>query len=167
MKADWDKLATKWNSPTNSVLIVDADCTGTAQGICGKEGVKGYPTIKYYLAGSKKGIDYQGGRDFAALDAHVSSKLNVASCDPLTGKNCLEIEKKFIDANKDKSPTELKELLTAKENEFKEAKEAHKTAEKEWKKVDGDFKKKEKLFQMASKILKALSGGGKKSKKDL
>jgi hypothetical protein len=156
MKADWDKLAAKWNTPDGSVLIVDADCTGSAQALCGKEGVKGYPTIKYYLAGSKKGIDYQGGRDFAALDGHVSSKLNVASCDPLTGKNCLDIEKKFIEANKDKSAAELKELFKSKETEFKAAKEAHKAAEKEWKQQDAAFKKSEKMFSMASKILKAL-----------
>jgi len=82
MKADWDKLAAKWNTPDGSVLIVDADCTGSAQALCGKEGVKGYPTIKYYLAGSKKGIDYQGGRDFALLTVMSAANLTLPAVTP-------------------------------------------------------------------------------------
>jgi protein disulfide-isomerase A6 len=52
---------------------VDADSAGskaTAQA----EGVKGYPTIKFYAAGSSSGEVYQGGRTEADLVKFLNSK---------------------------------------------------------------------------------------------
>ena len=44
--------------------------------LCSKEGVRGYPTIKYWKAGQPAdGTKYQGGRDFNALKKFVESTL--------------------------------------------------------------------------------------------
>ena len=37
------------------------------QGLCSKQGVSGYPTIKYYMQGEKEGKSYSGGRSLEAL----------------------------------------------------------------------------------------------------
>jgi hypothetical protein len=95
-------------------MIVDVDCTADGKSTCAQQDVKGYPTIKYFMAGSKKGClsavifvkkcnlkgicsnyrlmpfsfqgqDYQGGRDYAALSKFVESTLDIAKCEPLTG----------------------------------------------------------------------------------
>ena len=54
MKPDWDKLGQHY-ADSSSVLIVDVDCTADGQSTCQRMGVQGYPTIKYYMAGDKKG----------------------------------------------------------------------------------------------------------------
>eukprot|EP00457_Paulinella_chromatophora_P012122 gb/GEZN01012310.1/.p1 GENE.gb/GEZN01012310.1/~~gb/GEZN01012310.1/.p1 ORF type:complete len:217 (+),score=59.08 gb/GEZN01012310.1/:79-729(+) len=161
MKPDWDKLGAKYAN-SDSVMIVDVDCTASGQGTCGKEGVKGYPTIKYYMAGSKKSKDYQGGRDLASLTTFAENTLNKAMCDPLTGKGCKPIEQKFIDENKGKSKSELEELIKTRAETFKELKKEHAAAAKEWKAKEAQFKKSEKKHQMAEKILKALAKSAKK-----
>lgn len=166
MKADWDKLGSAY-ADSESVLIVDADCTGPAQSTCGAQGVKGYPTIKYYMAGSKSGKDYQSGRDFASLKKFVESTLNKASCDPITQKGCKPIEKKFIDANKDKSLDELKATVAERSEQFKEAKEAFKKAKTDFKAQEAEFKKAEKKNQMAETILKKLIKEAEKAKGEL
>ena len=72
MKPAWDQLAEAHNEG-GKVVIADVDCT-VHRGLCQEHGVRGYPTIKYYLAGGE-GQKYQGGRDFAALNKHVESTL--------------------------------------------------------------------------------------------
>lgn len=160
MKADWDKLADKYAS-NPSVMIVDVDCTAGGEQTCQKEGVKGYPTVKYYLASDKKGKAYEQGRDYASLEKFTKTTLDVAQCDPLTGKNCKDIEKKFITSNKDKSKAELNALLAKKEAENKARKEEKKAAEKEWANKNTEWKKAEAAFTMASSILKALAKAAK------
>jgi protein disulfide-isomerase A6 len=58
----WETLATDFvNEPNVVVAKVDADAANskaTAQG----EGVTSYPTIKFYPAGSKEAVAYEGGR---------------------------------------------------------------------------------------------------------
>lgn len=79
MKPDWDKLGAEY-AKSRSVMIADVDCT-VHQGICGDQGVQGYPTIKYRLKDTGRWDDYQGGRDFATLKKFVENKLD-------TGPNC-------------------------------------------------------------------------------
>lgn len=107
MKPDYDKLG-KLYADSESVQIVDVDCTADGQQTCSKVGVKGYPTIKYFTSKtSKSGADYQGGRDFNGLKSFVEKTLNVMPCNPKTLANCAKNEKEFIEKNKDKSPEEL------------------------------------------------------------
>lgn len=155
MKADWDKLG-KIYAKSDSVAIVDVDCTAGGEQTCQKHGVKGYPTIKYFMNGSKKGQDYQQGRDFNSLKSFAEKTLDVAKCDAKTGKNCREIEKKFIEANKDKSKDELSTLLAEKTAAHKASQAEKKAAEKEFKAKQKEFVKDEKKFKMAEAILKQL-----------
>ena len=53
-------------------MVGDVDCT-VHQALCGDNGVRGYPTIKYWKAGAESA--YQGGRDFDALKKFVESTL--------------------------------------------------------------------------------------------
>jgi hypothetical protein len=154
MKADWDKLGKKYKNSA-SVMIVDVDCTADGQSTCGSQGVKGYPTIKYYMAG-QKGKAYEQGRDYKSLENFVKTKLDIAKCDAKTGKNCMELEKKFIAANKGKSKTELEALLAEKTQANKDAKAEKRAAEKEHQKKLKGYRKSEKLFNMAANILKTL-----------
>ena len=55
-----------------SIVVGDVDCT-VHQGLCSSNGVRGYPTIKYWKAGAES--PYQGGRDFAALKKFVDDTL--------------------------------------------------------------------------------------------
>jgi len=70
MKPAWDQLHTKYAD--SNVVIGDVDCT-VHRGLCSEHGVRGYPTIKYFMAGEKEGKKYQGGRDVGALSSFVDS----------------------------------------------------------------------------------------------
>lgn len=164
MKGDWDKLAKKYKN--SNVMIVDVDCTAKGQGTCGKQGVKGYPTIKSFKAGKKSGTAYQGGRDFASLDKHAKS-LDVAACDPKTLKGCLPIEKKFIAAQEGKTKDELTALMKEKSAAFKEKQATFKQTKKDFKAEEKAFKKDEKKWKMAETILKKLQKSAPASKEEL
>jgi len=166
MKADWDKLGDKYAN-SESVMIVDADCTGPAQQTCQKHGVKGYPTIQYFKAGSKKGTPYQGGRDYSSLAKFAAGTLDKGPpCDPLTLKGCKPIEKKFIEANQDKSVEELQAEIDERTATAKERKAAKKAADKEYRAMVKEHKMAEKKHKMASTILKKLIKKAKKSSRD-
>ena len=67
--SDCKKLAPVWESLTTDfaaepgVLIAKVDCEApNAKAIAGDQGVKSYPTIKYFPKGSKEAVDYAGGR---------------------------------------------------------------------------------------------------------
>eukprot|EP00121_Abeoforma_whisleri_P007668 Awhi_evm1s7006 len=98
MKPDWDKLMTEFKD-SESILVGDVDCTAEGKALCGTVGVKGYPTIKHGDASDLK--DYQGGRDFAALQKFarglkpLCSPANINLCD---AEQTAEIERiKAID----------------------------------------------------------------------
>jgi len=97
MKPAFDKLGDEYAS-SSSVAIVDVDCT-VHQDLCGKHGVKGYPTIKYFLDGETK--DYQGGRDFDGLNKFVKETLE-RKCAVAAPEACTDKEKKFIEMRQSK-----------------------------------------------------------------
>ena len=78
MKPAWDQLGDEYADST-SVLIGDADCTGSAKDLCEAHEVRGYPTIKYFNSDNPKGADYSGGRDYDALKQFTEENLK-ASC---------------------------------------------------------------------------------------
>lgn len=166
MKGDWDKLGAKYAN-SESVMIVDADCTGPAQGTCGSQGVKGYPTIKYFMAGSNSGRDYQGGRDFNSLAKFTADTLDKAKCDVKTGKYCKANEKKFIDSNKDKTKEELAALLSEKEAKYKDMKKEKKAAEKDWREKNKAWKKEELKFKSVEYLIKNLQKTASAAKSEL
>eukprot|EP01001_Neometanema_parovale_P010542 NODE_6781_length_818_cov_66.414388_g6545_i0.p2 GENE.NODE_6781_length_818_cov_66.414388_g6545_i0~~NODE_6781_length_818_cov_66.414388_g6545_i0.p2 ORF type:complete len:137 (+),score=50.09 NODE_6781_length_818_cov_66.414388_g6545_i0:202-612(+) len=92
MKADWEKLASEYDS--SSVLIGDVDCT-EHQETCSEFGVNGYPTIKYWESGSTEAQDYSGGRDYDSLSKHVQDKLQ-QKCDIKDEATCDAKEVAYI-----------------------------------------------------------------------
>lgn len=66
----WEKVATDFAlEPNVLVAKVDADSAGSKR-TAEEYGVKSYPTIKYFPAGSTEGVAYEGGRsekDFVAF----------------------------------------------------------------------------------------------------
>ena len=73
MKPAWDQLGEKYQD-SSSVVVADVDCTQHQQ-LCQQHSIRGYPTIKYYKAGSKTPEDYRGARSFEALDEFVKNNL--------------------------------------------------------------------------------------------
>lgn len=109
MKPAWEDLGSEYEA-SSSVLIGDADCTVETT-LCGKHGVKGYPTIKYFPAGEKEGKDYSGGRDKDSLKKFVQENLEVA-CDVNSKDGCTDKEIKFIDTMKAKSSEDRQAQIT-------------------------------------------------------
>ena len=81
MKSAWDQLADDFKANPD-VVIGDVDCTVKKhEKLCGKIGVEGYPTIKYFTtATSKKGDAYEGGREYEELKKFADENLG-PSCD--------------------------------------------------------------------------------------
>lgn len=58
----WESLAESFE-PETSVLVAKVDCDSEpSKDLCSGEGITGFPTIKYYPAGSAEGEVYSGGR---------------------------------------------------------------------------------------------------------
>jgi len=70
----WEKVAQDFASESN-VLIAKVDCEAdNAKATAQDAGVKSYPTINYYPAGSKEPIPYTGGRSEADLVSFMNEK---------------------------------------------------------------------------------------------
>jgi len=106
MKPAFDKLAAEYES-SSSVAIVDVDCT-KEQDLCSKNGVKGYPTVKYYLDGEAK--DYQSGRTFDDMKKFVEENLE-RKCTVSDPKECSDKEKGFIEKMKAKDKASISKEL--------------------------------------------------------
>mmetsp|Transcript_34255 Transcript_34255/g.65432 ORF Transcript_34255/g.65432 Transcript_34255/m.65432 type:complete len:168 (+) Transcript_34255:212-715(+) len=164
MKPDWDKLGQTYAN-SDSVMIVDVDCTAGGEQTCQKHGVKGYPTLKYFMAGKKTGQDYQGGRDLNSLKGFVQSKLDKPVCNAITKKGCQASEVEWIKKQEGKSLDALRDSLKNKEEELKILKKEKNDAEKEFKEKEKEWKKREKNLVKATGFLKQLETEAKKAKK--
>jgi len=162
MKPDWDKLGDQYAS-SESVMIVDVDCTADGGSTCQKHGVQGYPTIKYFLAGSKSGKPYNGGRDFNSMKQFAETTLNKPTCNAVTKKNCLPNEISFIEKNEGKTAEELGAEMKNKTEELKIIKKERQVANAELAEKEKGWKKKEKLLNKATGILKQLEKEAKKA----
>lgn len=162
MKPAWDRLGSEYKDSA-SVMIVDVDCTAEGSGTCNKVGVQGYPTIKYYNAGDKKGKDYQGGRDYDSLKSFVSKTLDKPLCDAVTKKGCAKNEIEFLKKMDGKSKAELKEELKTKTDELNSIKAEMKTATKEFNAKTQAWKKRQAVINRANKLLGDLIKASDKS----
>ena len=162
MKPAWDRLGSEYKDST-SVMIVDVDCTAEGSGTCNKVGVQGYPTIKYYNAGDKKGKDYQGGRDYDSLKSFVSKTLDKPLCDAVTKKGCAKNEIEFLNKMDGKSKAELKAELKTKTDELNSIKAEMKTATKEFNAKTQAWKKRQAVINRANKLLGDLIKASDKS----
>lgn len=165
MKPDWDKLGNDFKD-SDAVTIADVDCTDKkSEQLCAREGVRGYPTIKYYLPGKKGGIDYSGAREYGPLKAFVQKTFK-SSCDIATGKGCAANEKAFIEKWTGKEPAEIAEELTKRSDELKGVQKEKTTLQAELKTKIKELEKKEKLISKSVGLLKKMApGGGKTDKK--
>jgi hypothetical protein len=109
MKPAWDQLGDEYADST-SVLIGDADCTGSAKDLCEAHEVRGYPTIKYFNSDNPKGADYSGGRDYDALKQFTEENLK-ASCLLDDDSGCSDKEKDFMAKWKGKGSDDIKKQL--------------------------------------------------------
>ncbi|KAJ9441171.1 Protein disulfide-isomerase tigA [Diplonema papillatum] len=67
MAPAWDQLEQEFGS---EVTVGSVDCT-VHRDLCSKFGVRGYPTLKGFKAGSQDPLEYKGGRDFNTLKGYV------------------------------------------------------------------------------------------------
>merc|ERR550537_1806785 len=92
MKPAWDTLMDEFKS-SKTALVADVDCTAGGKSLCEKNGVSGYPTIKWGEPGDLK--DYDGGRDLDSLRKFANENLG-PTCGPSNLDLCDETDKKFI-----------------------------------------------------------------------
>ena len=137
-------------------MIVDVDCTADGAQTCQKMGVQGYPTIKYFLAGDKKGKDYQQGRDFDAMLAFTKKTLDVEKCDVKTKKACKPNEIALIEKFDGKTSADIAEELKKRSEELKTIKSDMKAAKLEHNTKVATWKKREAALNKGEAILKQL-----------
>jgi len=92
MKPDWDKLMKSY-AGSKTTLIADVDCTAGGKSLCEKQGVSGYPTIKWGEPTALK--PYEGGRTGKDLEKFAAANLG-PTCGPDNLDLCDETDKKFI-----------------------------------------------------------------------
>merc|ERR1719181_1041946 len=119
MKPDWDKLMTAF-ADNKDALVADVDCTADGKPLCEEHGVQGFPTIKWGDPAALE--DYEGGRDFEALETFANENLkpmcspaNIGLCDAEKKAKIEELMKMpmaELDAAIEKSNAESKEAET-------------------------------------------------------
>lgn len=70
----WESLAETFEPEANVVIAkVDCESEGSKE-VCADEGITGFPTIKYYAAGSTEAEAYSGGRAEKDLAGFINDK---------------------------------------------------------------------------------------------
>lgn len=134
MKPAWDKLGSEFKE-SDTVLIADVDCT-VYRSICDKYGVKGFPTIKYFNAGSAAdGDSYDGGRDYDSLKKFADGLKPV--CSPNNLDLCEDDDRKKIEELMAMDADALDAAIEEKEQQIKDA---EKTFEDELEKLQNKYK---------------------------
>mmetsp|Transcript_9512 Transcript_9512/g.20989 ORF Transcript_9512/g.20989 Transcript_9512/m.20989 type:complete len:168 (-) Transcript_9512:199-702(-) len=151
----WNQLG-KAYADSETVQIVDVDCTANGKNTCSRMGVQGFPTIKYFTAKTgKSGADYQGGRDYDALSSFVKKTL-ASGCNVKTGKDCAANEKQLIQKMKEKTLAELQDDITNKTALLKDLKKERSAAQAEMREKEKTWTRNEKNYNKALGILKQM-----------
>jgi len=110
MKPDFEKLEAYYEDST-SVTVGKVDCTEN-EALCGDLGVRGYPTLKYWLAGEgfQDAHDYESGRSYDDLAAFIEDNL-AAMCSITDTKDCSEKEIKFLTLMREKTSDDVTKQL--------------------------------------------------------
>lgn len=122
---------------SSSALIADVDCTAAGKDLCDKNGVKGYPTIKYGDPSDLK--EYSGGRKFDDLKKFAEENLG-PTCGPDNLDLCDEERRAKIE---NVLKMDSKELETA----IAEADAKVQKIEAKNKRIVDDFKEQIKVVQ--------------------
>jgi len=110
MKPDWDQLAEKY-ADHELVTVADVDCTAGGESLCKKQGVSGYPTIKYYTVDKLgEGQDYQGGRTYDDFDKFTAETFK-PPCDFKTLENCNDVQTEVIKELRDAPLEKIKKKI--------------------------------------------------------
>lgn len=144
MKPDWDKMAEEYKDSAN-VGFADVDCTADGKDICSKVGVRGYPTIKYWVVDDDAVKDYKGGRSLGDLKKFTEDTFK-PGCDVDTEANCSPEQKKIVKELKGKDKAAV-------EKKMKEVSEKLKKKEDDLKKHQDDSSKKTEEFNTEIKGL--------------
>merc|ERR1719335_463037 len=122
---DLERLASDYKN-SRSTLISVVDCTApSAQGLCGKHGVNGYPTLKVFKlksGGSPRGEDYNGAREYNGLKKYVEANLAGPECSLEDKEGCEKDELKILEESAAMSVAERRTKLKELEEEIKKKK---------------------------------------------
>jgi thioredoxin-like negative regulator of GroEL len=148
MKPAWDQLGDEF-AGSKTVIIADVDCT-VHKTVCGKYGVRGYPTIKYFTGSTAAdGDTYEGGRDFDSLKKFADESLG-PSCSNDNIDLCDDDQKAILDKYNAMSVSERKEIVDKANADVAAAEE---TFKEEVKKLQANY---EKLMSDKDAAVKAL-----------
>jgi len=162
MKPDWDKLIDEYKD-NPLVGIADVDCTAEGKSLCSAVGVRGYPTIKYWLVDDDLAKDYKGGRSYADLKKFTEDTFK-AGCDVETEANCNDDQKKIIKDLKGKDAgtveKKLKEVVSSLEGKEKDLKKHNEDSAKKTKDLEEEIKKLRSATVMHKKFAKKVGVKG-------
>jgi len=124
MKPDWDELGEEFEN-SKKTLIGDVDCTAKGnEQLCQDQGVKGYPTIKYYVPGGpREGETYEGERDLKALKKFA--KALGPACGPKHLTKCTDEQKAQLEVFQATPAAELDGKIAEISAEIAAAEKAH------------------------------------------
>jgi len=144
MQPDLEKLAADYKS-SRSTLIASVDCTAPGgQGLCGKFGVQGYPTIKVFkfkTGGSKSGEDYNGAREYRGMKKYVEANLAGPECSLEDKAGCEPEELTILEASEAMSVADRRTKVTELQDDVKKK-------ISDIKKLQGEVKQLEKTLEL-------------------
>jgi len=121
MKPAWDQLGSEFTDHAN-VVIADVDCT-VEKSLFSKMGVKGYPTVKYFM--QDDGTDYKGGRDFDSMKKFTEDTLTKPICNSDNKAACAPEDLAELEKYEKMSADDRKAEIERIEKEIKATNDAH------------------------------------------
>jgi len=122
MAPAWEKLSDEW-AGKGDALIAEVDCTTEGKPLCDANGVRGFPSLKYGDPAALE--DYQGGRDYDALNAFAQENLK-PMCSPSNLDLCDDDKKAEIKTLMEMPADDLAAKIASEEKKLEEAEETFK-----------------------------------------
>lgn len=121
------------------------DCTAAGESLCGKHGVRGYPTIKVFKKdGSPQGEDFNGPREYNGLKRFVETNLAGPECSLEDKEGCSDEERAILEESEALSVADRRAKIKELEVATKEKKDQAKALQKEAK----DLTKQLELYKL-------------------
>lgn len=138
MAPDVEKLAKDYEK-SRSTMIIQVDCASNeGQGLCGRMGVQGYPSLKAFKKDGNinRGDDYNGGRDYRSMKKYVETNLAGPECSLEDKEGCEPAELKILEESEKMKPGDRREKIKEMEGQIKDKKKQMKDIEKEIKELE-------------------------------